>query len=418
MRHLGPLAASPICVSLAFLILSSSALAQVQNGQITGVISDPSGAIVPHASVHIRNPTTEYRADCESNESGIYSAPELTVGSYTVRVEVPGFKTVTATNLFLNAGTVLRLDFTLVVGAPSETVEVSDAARLVNTENSRLSYTVDAEQIANLPLNGRNVYDLIQYQPGATNVRGIIFENGANTVVNGVRENFNGFLINGMSNTSLSGGPVNTPILDTVQEVQVLTLNNSAEFGSSAGAITNLVSKSGNNQLHGSAWEFIRNEAFDANPFFANHTSDPADRKRLPARLNQFGGTLGGPLSKDNLFFFASYEREKFLTSNPAPAFLESPEFRAATISAFPNSVSALLYSRCHTAGIHRWIRHPVRNLRRLSLPRAHRRQNSHSGCDIAQIRYFVWSGASRYRSDEQWLCRRFALCDTFDRHF
>ena len=125
-------------------------------------------------------------------------------------------------------------------------VEVSDAARLVNTENSRLSYTVDSEQIANLPLNGRNVYDLIQYQPGATNVRGIMGENGANTVVNGVRESFNGFLINGMSNTGLSGGPVNTPILDTVQEVQVLTLNNSAEFGSSAGAITNLVTKSGN----------------------------------------------------------------------------------------------------------------------------------------------------------------------------
>jgi hypothetical protein len=345
MLHPGPLARSHGCVWLACFILSLSAFAQVQNGQITGVISDPSGAVVSHASVHVRNLANGYEADFESNNVGIYTAPELIVGSYTVSVSVPGFKTVTATNLFLNAGTVLRVDFTLVVGARSETVEVSDAARLVNTENSRLSYTVDAEQIANLPLNGRNVYDLIQYQPGATKVRGIIFENGANTVVNGVRENFNGFLLNGMSNTSLSGGPVNTPILDTVQEVQVLTLNNSAEFGSSAGAITNLVSKSGSNQLHGSAWEFVRNEIFDANPFFANHVPDPADRKRLPVRLNQFGATLGGPLKKDKVFFFASYQREKFLTSDPGPAFLESPEFRAAAISAFPNSVSALLYS-------------------------------------------------------------------------
>jgi outer membrane receptor protein involved in Fe transport len=345
MRHLEPLARLHIYVVLACFIVSLSAFAQVQNGQISGVISDPSGAVVPHASVHIRNLANGYEADFESDGSGIYTAPELIVGSYTVRVRVPGFKTVTATNLFLNAGTVLRVDFTLV-GARSETVEVSDAARLVNTENSHLSYTVDDEQIANLPLNGRNVYDLIQYQPGATNVRGIIFETGANTVVNGVRENFNGFLINGMSNTSLSGGPVNTPILDTVQEVQVLTLNNSAEYGSSAGAITNLVSKSGNNRLHGSAWEFIRNEAFDANPFFSNHTPDLADRKRLPVRLNQFGATLGGPLKKGKVFFFASYQREKFLTSNPGPAFLESPEFRAATISAFPNSVSALLYSK------------------------------------------------------------------------
>jgi hypothetical protein len=309
------------------------------------VISDPSGAVVSRASIHVRNLANGYEADFESNGSGIYTARELIVGSYTVSVIVAGFKTLTATNLFLNAGTVLRVDFKLVVGTRSETIEVSDAARLVNTENSRLSYTVDAEQIANLPLNGRNVYDLIQYQPGATNVRGIIFENGANTAVNGVRENFNGFLINGMSNTSLSGGPVNTPILDTVQEVQVLTLNNSAEIGSNAGAITNLVSKTGSNQLHGSAWEFLRNEIFDANSFFANHVPDPADRKRLPVRLNQFGATLGGPIRKGKLFFFASYEREKFLTSNPAPAYLESPEFRLAAISAFPNSVSALLYS-------------------------------------------------------------------------
>ena len=97
----------------------------------------------------------------------------------------------------------------------------------VNTENARLSQTVDSTMIANLPLNGRNVYDLIQYAPGATNVRGVMFENGANTVVNGVRENFNGFLINGVSNKGLSGGPVNQPIQDTVQEFQLVTLNNS-----------------------------------------------------------------------------------------------------------------------------------------------------------------------------------------------
>jgi hypothetical protein len=111
------------------------------------------------------------------------------------------------------------------------------------------------------------VYDLIQYAPGATNVRGVIFENGANTVVNGVRENFNGFLINGVSNKGLSGGPVNQPIQDTVEEFQLLTLNNSAEFGNSAGPITNLVTKSGTNFFHGSLWEFLRNNVFDANPF-------------------------------------------------------------------------------------------------------------------------------------------------------
>src|SRR5262249_1402953 len=120
---------------------------------------------------------------------------------------------------------------------------------------------------------------------------------------------------------------------------------NSAEFGNSAGAITNLVTKSGTNQLHGSGWEFLRNDVFDANPFFANRFPDPADRKKSPLRLNQFGATLGGPVKKDKLFFFGAYQGDRFLTSSPGLVLVESPEFRAATISAFPNSVAALLYS-------------------------------------------------------------------------
>ena len=244
----------------------------------------------------------------------------------------------------LNAGTVVRADFKLQVGATDETIEVSDAAVAVNTENARLSQTVDSTMIANLPLNGRNVYDLIQYAPGATNVRGVMFENGANTVVNGVRENFNGFLINGVSNKGLSGGPVNQPIQDTVQEFQLVTLNNSAEFSNSAGAITSLVTKSGTNQLHGSAWEYFRNDALDANPFFANHDPDPANRQKTPLHLNQFGGTVGGPIIKNKLFFFGAYQGDRFLTSSPGPVQVESPQFRSAATAAFPDSVAALLY--------------------------------------------------------------------------
>ena len=189
------------------LALSLSALAQVQNGQITGLITDPSGAVVVHAGVHIRNVGTGYKADFESNDAGIYAASELPVGSYTISIGSSGFKTITTTNVILNAGTVLRVDCKLPLGQRAETVEVSGAARLVNTETSRLSYTLDSEQIGDLPLNGRNVYDLIQYQPGATNVSGVMGEPGANTVVNGVRESFNGFMMNGVPNTGLSGGP-------------------------------------------------------------------------------------------------------------------------------------------------------------------------------------------------------------------
>src|SRR5258705_4775827 len=196
--------------------------------------------------------------------------------------------------------------------------------------------------IANLPLNGRNVYDLIQYAPGATNVRGVMFENGANTVVNGVRESVNGFLINGVSNKGLSGGPVNQPIQDTVQEFQLVTLNSSAEFSNSAGAITSLVTKSGTNLVHGSLWEYFRNDALDANPFFANH--DPISRQKTPLHLNQFGGTVGGPIMKNKLFFFGAYQGDRFLTSSAGPVQVESQQFRSAATAAFPDSVAALLY--------------------------------------------------------------------------
>ena len=339
------------CIGFFCLLLACNAGAQVENGQITGVIADPSGGVVANATVEISNPSTGYQAVVESDSARLLSHHRVNSRFVHHQHRRAWLQDRNCQDLDLHAGTVMRVDFKLVIGARSETIEVNDAARLVNTENFRLSYTVDSGQIANLPLNGRNVYDLIQYQPGATNVRGIMYESGASTVVNGVRENFNGFLMNGVANTGLNGGAVNTPILDTVQEFQVSTLNNSAEFGSSAGAITNISTKSGTNQMHGSAFEFLRNEAFDANPFFANKFADPADRKRLPLRLNQFGATLGGPIKRDKLFFFAAYQREKFTISSPFPIITESAEFRAATIAAFPDSVAGLLYSTFPPAG-------------------------------------------------------------------
>jgi len=329
---------------LALIAFGPPVSSQVQNGEFTGLITDPSGAVINQARVLIHNLGTGFTLEVRSNEDGIYKGRELIVGQYQISVEVPGFRTTTSRALILNVGTVVRADFKLQVGASNETIEVSDSALPVNTENARLSQTVDSTMIANLPLNGRNVYDLIQYAPGATNVRGVMFENGANTVVNGVRENFNGFLINGVSNKGLSGGPVNQPIQDTVQEFQLVTLNNSAEFSNSAGAITSLVTKSGTNLLHGSAWEYFRNDALDASPFFANHDPAPANRKKTPLHLNQFGGTVGGPIIKNKFFFFGAYQGDRFLTSSAGPVQVESQQFRSAATTAFPDSVAALLY--------------------------------------------------------------------------
>lgn len=341
MRSFGPVPGLQAWLLVIPLVVSLGATAQVQNGVIAGMVADPSGAVVPKTLVMVRNVDTGYEVQLETNDLGTYIAQELNVGNYMVRVEARGFKTSQASDLVLNAGTVLRVDFKLSLGDISETAEVTGAAAPVNTETSRLSQTVGFAQIANLPLNGRNVFDLIQQAPGAVNVTGVMYENGANTVVNGVRENFNGFLQNGVSNKGLSGGAVNQPIQDTVQEFQLLTLNNSAEFGNSAGAITNLVTKSGTNHWHGSSWEFVRNDVFDANNFFLNRggVAKPA------LRFNQFGGAVGGPVKKDKLFFFAAYQGERFLTSSPPiPVFVERPEFRQATIQAFPSSVAALLY--------------------------------------------------------------------------
>jgi hypothetical protein len=186
----------------------------------------------------------------------------------------------------------------------------------------------------------------MQLSTGAVNVKGTDFENGHQTVVNGLREDFSGFLINGVSNKGLSGGAVNVPIQDSVEEFQQLQLNMSAQYGNSAGSTVNLVTKSGTNNWHGSAWEYIRNDALDANDFFLNQFS-----VAKPAlRFNQFGVTAGGPIVKDKLFFFLSLQGDRFISAAPPQTIIqESAEWRQAVVAADANSglnsTSAYLYS-------------------------------------------------------------------------
>ena len=330
-----------ILLSLSLLALSLGAFAQIQNGQFTGTVTDPSGAAISNAKVTVTNVGTNLSVTTETGPTGLYKFNELPAGTYQITAEAQGFKTVTNKALVLNAGTIQRADFSMQLGQTREVIEVTGEAAAVNTEDSKLANTVAISQVANLPLNGRNVYDLIQLAPGAVNVRGVVSENGANTVVNGLRENFNGFLINGSSNKGLSGGAVNQPIEDTVQEFQELTLNMSAQYGNSAGSVTNLITKSGTNQYHGSGWYFGRNDFFDSNYFFANQTGTP----RQALRFNQFGGTFGGALIKDKLFFFLSYQDSRFTESQPPTTVTaESAEWRQAVISGLPNSTAALLY--------------------------------------------------------------------------
>jgi len=334
----------------AVLALAWSAFAQVQFSQFSGTVVDPTGAAIANAKVIATNPATDLVFATTTNSSGNYTVKEVPPGVYKITVEAAGFKTVSNNGVNANAGTIEHVDFKLQIGKASELVEVTAEAAAVNTEDSKLAATVTSTQISNLPLNGRNVYDLMQLAPGAVNVMGVDFEAGHNTVVNGVREDFNGFLINGVSNKDLSGGENNVPIQDTVAEFQELTLNMSAQYGSSAGSINNLVTKSGTNSLHGSVWEYNRNSDFDANTYFLNREGIP----RVPLHFNQFGATVGGPIIKDKLFFFGSYQGDRFLTSAiPETITVESPQWEAAVENASNASTStaALLYG--HFAPAH-----------------------------------------------------------------
>src|SRR5438876_4183593 len=345
-------------VAISMLLVALGAFAQVQNGQFTGTVTDPSGAAIPNAKVTVTNMGTNLSVTTTTNQSGLFVVRELPVGTYKISTEAKGFKTRTDTDLTLNAGTSQRVDFRMELGQAREVVEVTGEAAAVNTEDSKLASTVSSTQIASLPLNGRNVYDLIQLAPGAVNVSGVDFENGHSTVVNGLREDFNGFTINGVSNKGLSGGVNNVPVQETVQEFQQLGLNTSAQYGSSAGSVTNLVTKSGTNSWHGSVWDFVRNDKVDANDFFDNNflkNPDPRNPTKPfhpPLRFNQVGGTFGGPIVKDKLFFFISYQQDHFVTNAPPTTTLvESPQFRQAVITALPNSTAALLFKGFPPAG-------------------------------------------------------------------
>src|SRR4030081_2426991 len=310
-------------VVLCVLLLTSGAIAQIQNGQLTGDITDPSGAAIPNAKVTAKNKATDLTVTLDSSQQGHFVANQLPVGTYSVTVTAPNFKSETHTGLVVNAGSTTHSDFKMQLGSATEVIEVTGNAAIIDTESSQLGTIVTAAQVGSLPLNGRNVYDLIQMAPGAVNVTGVDFENGHSTVVNGLREDFNGFLINGVSNKGLSGGEESTPIVDTVEEFQQLGLNMSAQYGNSAGSTINLVTKGGTNAFHGSAFYYGRNEATDANDFFANQ----AGVKRPPYRWHQYGGKFGGPIKKDKLFFFAAYEGSKFLTSSITSITKETPEW-------------------------------------------------------------------------------------------
>ncbi len=314
------------------------AQAQVK-GSFTGAVTDPTGASIPGATVTATNEGTNVPVSRQTSAEGYYTIPDLLPGMYTLRAEAKGFKPLVNQHLELTVGFTQRVDFMLQVGATTQEITVTGQAPLVDSETSRMSELVTARQVQNLPLNGRNIFQLIQIAPGAVDSSSVIFEpgnRGFTTVVNGARVNMNGYYLDGISDKGLSGGSNTQPSVDTVQEFRVETEILSAQYGSTVGAVTTIVTKSGTNDLHGNLYEFVRNDKFDAREFF--------EGKRNAFRMNQFGGTLGGPIRKNKIFFFGSYEGERTRIGLPEFLTIETPQWRNLVTRNLPNSVAALLY--------------------------------------------------------------------------
>lgn len=294
-----------------FLLAIIVSAAYAQQATVQGVVSDASGASVPAAKISIRNVKTGVQQSVDTNAQGFYSVPFLVPGAYEVSVTAQGFSPQNRTNLQLDVNMTARVDFALTVGAVAETVEVSAAAALLNTETTTVGQVIDNRRIVELPLNGRNYLELAQLTTGVVPGRGSRTGDKGNFSALGARTYQTNILLDGVDNNSrASGGQLGfeaqnvTPSVDAVQEFKVVTNNNSAEYGFRMGATVMVQTKSGTNDFHGSAYEFFRNQKLDATNFFANR----AGAAKPLFKRNQFGGTGGGRIRRDRTFFFASVE--------------------------------------------------------------------------------------------------------------
>lgn len=279
------------------LLLAISLWAQGFKARLVGRVTDPSGAVIPGAAINVTNTETGIVTRSQASADGEYVVPELSPGNYRVAVEAPGFRSYTRTDITLNVDSTVRVDAALQVGATSEQVTVTEQAPVVNTENASLGKVVSNQEILDIPLNGRNYISLAQLSPGVTPAAA-----GANpNVINGARPDHVNYLLDGVSNVAKRGNdPIVTPSLDAIREFTLLTNNFSAAYGRLGAGVLSVALKSGTNKFHGSFYDYLRNDAFDARNYFSTRINK--------LRQNQFGATFGGPIKRDKTFFFFSYE--------------------------------------------------------------------------------------------------------------
>ena len=345
-----PFAPCWILLASTMVPLSSSASwAQVTYGEITGLVIDATKAAVPGVEVIAANAATGVSRNGLSEANGLYRIPFLQPGSYTLKASLTGFKAAAYGGITVTVGEIVHVDVILEVGDISETVTISGPATTVDVEQGRVSTLVDSQRILDMPLNGRNVYGLMQLAPGAVNTGGTVWEPGtglykaSRTSVNGGRVNFNGFWLDGVTNKGLSGGTNVTPGVDSIQEFRMESMNFSAEFGDSAGSVVNVVSKSGTNSFHGSAFEFLRNDSLDAANFFDSYDAATGEKDKPAYKRNQFGASLGGPIRRNSTFFFGSWESLRMRTGQSAVWVFESAPW-ANYVQQYGAPVASFLY--------------------------------------------------------------------------
>ncbi len=319
---------------LGLLLASMPLLAQVDLGSIGGTITDATGAVVAGATVEVRNQETNVAGRAASNEQGLYLAPLLRPGRYTVTVEAAGFKKSVRPDLILQVQGRLKVDFQLELGQVTESIEVSAATPLLDTESGSTGTVIDRQKITELPLNGRDWLRLGRMAPGVVST---YRARDRSFTANGMRSIQNTFVIDGVVNVSYLRGlddrrrDVVRPSVDALQEFKVQTSNFSAELGQSAGAVVNATIKSGTNALHGTVFEFARNSVFDATPFF-----QPAGTSKPRFNQHQFGGSVGGPIRRDKTFFFAAFEGQRLATAAPQVASVPLAAARAGDFGSTP----------------------------------------------------------------------------------
>jgi hypothetical protein len=320
---------------LAVVCIVSSAWAQKDAGSIVGTVRDQTGAIVAGAEVTVSDSERGIRLETKTNDSGEYVASPLRVGRYTVTVEHPGFKRAVTPPVDLDVQQRIALNIALQVGQISESIEVTAATPLLETETSELGQVVDNKRMANLPLNGRNFAQLALLTAGtAPSEPGARDEGGFGFSANGARSLQNNFLLDGVDNNSNLPDLLNEtnyviqPSVEAIEEFKVQTNAYSAEFGRGNGAIINATIKSGTNQFHGSAYEFLRNEKLDAKNFF-----DDPNSRIAPYKQNQFGFTIGGPIIRDRTFFFADYEGLRVRQAQTSTSFVPTDAQRGGDFS-------------------------------------------------------------------------------------